>query len=69
MRAEMLQALLHPEQVRMRSGDDPDSCPPVSLTARQNGAAVPVQADERRDTDRQHHLMGAGRPTSAATRS
>ena len=76
----MLQALLHPEQVRMRSGDDPDQFSPVSLTptasmactvrpassiegtnlTRQNDAAVPVQADERRDTDRQHHLMGSG---------
>ena len=39
----------------------------TSLT-RQDGAAVPVQSDERRDTDRQRRLMGAGRPTRAATR-
>ena len=32
----------------MRSGDDPDD------------AAVPVQADERGDTDRPHHLMESG---------
>ena len=32
----------------------------VTDLTRQNGAAVPVQADERRDTDRQHHLMRSG---------
>jgi hypothetical protein len=52
----MLQALFHPEQVRKtRSGDGPDD------------ATVPVQAGERRDADRPHHLTGSGPAHQAAT--